>query len=124
MVAALPRATQPTSVPVATQPALASPAGVWRWTSGFGNREYTLRLKLEGDRPSGTLSRDGMEVPIRDARFADGKLSFTVTMLRNGQRYTSKYAGELNGDALKGQYTIDFGGQARTREWDAKRVKE
>lgn len=123
-VATFPRPILPATSPVPPPPSRPSPAGTWRWQSAFGGREYTLRLKLEGDRLSGVLRRDGMDATLRDARYEDGKLSFSAALQRNGQKYTGKYTGELNGDSIKGQYTSDFGGQARTRDWEAKRVKE
>jgi hypothetical protein len=104
----------------------ADPTGTWKWTVEFGGqaREQTLKLKLEGDKLTGTISiRDG-EVKIDDGKFKDGELSFTVTREFNEQKFTSKYTGKLTGDTIKGKTEINFGGQAREREWEAKREKK
>jgi serine/threonine protein kinase len=109
-----------------TSPAVPSrpnPTGTWKWTS-FGGREYTAKLTLDGDKLSGVIGRDGTDTPIRDARFEAGKVSFSATFQRGGQKVTSKYSGDVSGDAIKGQQVSDFGGQTRTRDWEARRVKE
>jgi eukaryotic-like serine/threonine-protein kinase len=126
VAAATVRVTMPATQPDVPPPApdRTNPTGTWKWTSGFGDREYTLKLRLDGDRLSGTLSRDATNAPIRDAKVEGGKLSFSATLQRGGQRFTTKYSGEVSGDTIKGQYVTEFGGRTRTSEWEAKRAKE
>jgi hypothetical protein len=103
-------------------------AGTWKWsfTTQQGQTfESTVKLKLEGDRLTGAyVGRSGQETAIEDGNFKDGEVSFRVTRERDGQKFTSQYRGKLAGDTIKGQSESNFGGQARTRDWEAKRVEE
>jgi hypothetical protein len=102
------------------------PTGTWKWSVTFNNqtREMTLKLKLEGDKLSGTmLGRDNQETAIEDAKYKDGEVSFTVTRERNGQKFTIKYQGKVSGDTIKGKAEFQRDGQAQSRDWEAKREK-
>lgn len=103
------------------------PTGTWKWSVTFNDqtREMTLKLKLEGDKLTGAmLGRDNAETKIDDASFKDGTVSFSVTRERNGQKFTTKYKGKLDGDTIKGTAESERDGQTRSREWEAKREKE
>jgi hypothetical protein len=103
------------------------PTGTWKWTVSFQDqtREMTLKLKLEGDKLTGAvLRREGQETKIEDAKYKDGELSFAVTRERNGQKFTTKYKGKIEGDTIKGKQESERNGQVRSRDWEAKRVKE
>ena len=58
--------------------ALAADAtGTWKWSVTVNNntRENTLKLKLDGDKLTGTmLNRDNQEVAIDDAKFKDNEV--------------------------------------------------
>lgn len=102
----------------------ADPTGTWKWSVTRNNqtRDSTLKLKLEGDKLTGAIvGRDNRDTAIDDGAFKDGEVSFAVTRERNGQKFTVKYKGKLEGDTIKG--TAEFGrdGQSRSREWEAKR---
>lgn len=97
------------------------PTGTWKWTSGQNNRETTLKLKLDGDKLTGTITGRGGETKIEDATFKDGEVSFTVTRMgQNGNKIVQKYSGKLSGDTIKGKTSRE--GQ-EDREWEAKRAK-
>jgi hypothetical protein len=103
------------------------PTGTWKWTTMINDqsRESTLNLKLEKDKLTGTmLGRNNQETPIEDATFKDGEVAFKVTRERNGQKFTIKYKGKLDGDTIKGQTEFERDGQARNRDWEAKREKK
>ena len=103
----------------------ANPTGTWKWTvdSRGQSREMTLKLKLDGDALSGSLlGRNGQEIPIQDAKYKDGDLSFKVVRERNGQKMTSTYAGKVSGDTIKGKIEFDRNGQTNSRDWEAKRA--
>lgn len=105
----------------------ADPSGTWKWTARFGDqtREVTLKLKLEGDKLSGAiLGRNNREIPITDAQFKEGQISFSVTRERNGQKFTTRYSGKLEGDTIKGKQEFERDGQKRERDWQATRAKE
>ncbi|MFN0195427.1 MAG: hypothetical protein ACKVT0_01675 [Planctomycetaceae bacterium] len=103
----------------------ADPTGTWKWSTTFNNqtRERTLKLKLEGDKLTGSIpGRDNQERAIENATFKDDEVTFETTRERNGQKRTTKYKAKLNGDVLKG--TIEFTdreGKTQSRDWEAKR---
>ena len=102
-----------------------NPTGTWKWTVQMRgqSREMTLKLKLEGEALTGAmLGRNGQETPIQDGTYKDGDVSFKVVRERNGQKITMKYAGKVSDDTIKGKIESDFGGQTRSRDWEAKRV--
>lgn len=104
----------------------ADPTGTWKWSVTFGDqtREFTLKLKLEGDKLTGAmLGRDNQETPIEDASFKDGEVAFAVTRERNGQKFTIKYKGKLEGDTIKGKSEFERNGEKQSRDWEAKREK-
>ena len=103
------------------------PTGTWKWTATINNqnRDFTLKLKLEGDKLTGKISgRDNTESDIEDAAFKDDQVSFTVTRERNGQKFVIKYKGKLEGDTIKGKSEFERDGQKQSRDWDAKREKK
>jgi hypothetical protein len=105
----------------------ANPTGTWKWLVTFNDqsREMTLKLKLDGDKLTGSmLGRNNQETAIEDAKFKDGEVSFSVTRERNGQKFTTKYAGKLDGDTIKGKSKSERDGQTQERDWEAKRAKD
>lgn len=104
----------------------ADPTGTWKWTVTFGDqkRDVTLKLKLEGDKLTGSMpGRNNVETKIEDGKFKDGELSFSVTRERNGQKFTTKYKGKLDGDTIKGTQERERDGKSQSSEWVAKREK-
>jgi hypothetical protein len=105
----------------------AGATGTWTWTftpPGGQSFELTLKLKQEGDNLTGAMVRGDRETPIKEGKIKDGEISFQVTRERDGQTFTTKYLGKLSADAIKGKITSNYGGEERTFDWDAKRVKE
>jgi len=109
-----------------------NPTGTWKVTytpkpqSGF---EPTLKLKLEGDKLTGTLSRPRAKaMTLEEAKLKGSEISFTTHMVPTlgDQTVTSnsKYQGTISGDTIKGKVEDEWMGHTRTREWQAKRVKE
>lgn len=103
-----------------------NPTGTWKWsvTVNDQKRDSTLKLKLDGDKLTGTmLGRNNQETAIEDASFKDGEVAFSVTRERNGQKFTTKYKGKLDGDTIKGKSESERDGKAQSRDWEAKREK-
>ena len=101
-----------------------NPTGTWKWTTNFGGktRDNTLKLKLEGDKLTGSmLGRDNQETAIENASFKDDKVSFDVTREFNGQKITIKYNGAVKGDTITGKTEFNRDGQGQARDWEAKR---
>ena len=115
-------------IPASAADAKANPTGTWKWsqTGQDGQSiESTLKLKLDGDKLTGTVSRrDGGETAIEDGKFKDGEVSFQATRERNGQKFVIKYHGKVEGDTIKGKTEFERNGEARSRDWEAKRAKE
>jgi DsbC/DsbD-like thiol-disulfide interchange protein len=102
----------------------ADPTGTWKWTVTRNNqpRETTLKLKLDAGALTGTITgRDNTESAIEEAKFDAGTVSFKVTRERDGQKFTIKYSGKLEGDAIKGKTEFERDGQTTSRDWEAKK---
>jgi hypothetical protein len=114
---------------IATSAIAADASGKWTWKQmrqGGEETEMTLTLKVEGEKLTGTLERAGrgQKTEITNGTVKDGELSFEVTVERGGNTFTSKYKGKVEGDTIKGtrQFVRPDGGEARTRDWEAKRA--
>lgn len=108
----------------------ADPSGTWTWeTERNGQkRETTLKLKVAGEKVTGTITAGGgkgkaQEAKIEDGTYKGGEVSFTVTREVKDQKFTSKYKAKVDGDVLKGTVETDFGGKEQKREFEAKRAK-
>ena len=102
----------------------ADPTGTWKWSQEFNGKkiERTLKLKLEGDKLTGSMpGRGGQETQIEDGSFKDGTVKFTVTRERDGQKFTTKYTAKVDGDTMKGTAESERGGETRKQEFEAKR---
>src|ERR1044071_3200319 len=103
-------------------------AGTWKasFTTANGQTiESTLKLKQEGDKVSGVvIGRNGNERPVDEVSFKDDQLSLKLVRERNGEKVTTKVSAKLMDDILKGKIESDYGGENRTMDWEAKRVKE
>jgi len=109
------------------------PTGTWTLTTPGGNggpeRKSTLKLKVEGEKVTGTLSAPGRQGQANDTAITDGKLkgeeiSFTVTREVNGNKFAQKYHGKISGDSIKGKIEFERNGEAQSRDWEAKRETE
>jgi hypothetical protein len=109
-------------------------AGTWTWTSpgrnGGAERKNTLKLKVEGEQVTGTLSsvagdggKGGGEAAITDAKVKGDEISFSSTREFNGTKFTQKYTGKISGDSIKGKIESERDGKAQSRDWEAKRAK-
>jgi hypothetical protein len=105
----------------------ADPTGTWKWKVKFGDqeREFTLKLKADGDKLKGAmLGRDGNETPIEEGTFKDGKVAFKITRERDGNKFVIHYTGKVSGDTIKGKTEFERNGEKMEREWEAKRAKD
>ena len=111
----------------------ADPTGTWTWSqpgrNGGPDRKSTLKLKLDGEKVTGTLSAPGRggqtsEVEISDGKLKGDEISFAVTREVQGNKVTAKYNGKISGDSIKGKMEFDRNGQGQSRDWEAKRETE
>lgn len=109
---------------VASARASDNAAGLWKWTFATQNGESfetTLKLKQDGDKITGTLNNRYGESPITDATLKDGKIAFQIKRDNDGQSFTIKYTGKLQGDKIIGKTEFQRDGQTRERDWEARR---
>jgi hypothetical protein len=108
----------------------ADASGTWTWSTPGRNggepRKSTLKLKVEGDKVTGTISAPGRGGQSSDTAIESGKISgedisFTVTREFNGNKLVAKYSGKLSGDSIKGKIETERGGNNRSTDWEAKR---
>ena len=103
-----------------------NPTGTWKYTADVNGQsiEVTIKLKLEGDKLTGSVSVLDTETKIEDAKYKDGEASFTVNRDMDGNKFTLKYKGKFKGDTFKGKRELERDGETNTREFEAKRSKE
>jgi hypothetical protein len=102
----------------------ADPNGTWKWSFTGQNgqsRETTLKLKLEGDKLTGTITGRGGDTAIEEAKIKGEDISFQVTREFNGNKVVTKYHGKIAGDTIKGKSESQRDGQPQSRDWEAKR---
>jgi hypothetical protein len=107
-------------------PALAAdPTGTWKWTVERNGQtfESSVKLKLEGSSLTGVYIGRQSETPIEDGKFEDNTVSFKVTREFGGNKNVFTYEGKLSGDTIKGTTKFTLEGEARTRDWEAKRAQ-
>jgi hypothetical protein len=94
-------------------------SGAWAATAdAAGNAiEFTLTLKLEGDKVTGTSESPQGSIPVMKGTFSGGKLSFA---LDPGQGAEIKMTAVLKDGKLIGDF--DFAGQM-TGKWEAAKKK-
>jgi hypothetical protein len=97
--------------------------GTWTWSVTFNDRtiDFTLKLKQEGDKVTGTLSTARGDTKIEDGKCKDGEVCFKVTRERDGQKFTSTYKGKVAGNTIKGNVEFGSGDRTQKRDWEAKR---
>lgn len=96
------------------------------WKSSFTNqdgqvRETTIKLKAEGEKLTGTVSGRNNDTAIEEGKIKGDEISFQVTREFNGNKMVVKYTGKVSGDTIKGKSESERDGQARSRDWVAKR---
>jgi hypothetical protein len=100
------------------------PSGNWKWnfTNQTGQiREIVLKLKLDGEKLTGTVSGTSGDAAIKEGKLKGEEVSFQVTREFNGAQYTVKYVGKISGDTIKGKTESQMGGQTQSHDWEAKR---
>src|SRR5437667_638919 len=84
----------------------ANPVGTWKceYEIGGQKRTSTLMIKKEGDKFVGTMSwADQKDEKIKDAKFKDGKLTFSAERKLMNLEIPVEYKLTIDGDKLKGK---------------------
>jgi hypothetical protein len=122
-----------------------NPTGTWKSTifsaTGQPASSQTLKIKLEGGKLTGTLSRQAgskvEQLPLEDAKLKGSDISFAtlnyaVSYVNNVLQPTdtnkwshSKYQGTISGDTIKGKIERKSWNteNSRTLDWEGRRVK-
>ncbi len=105
----------------------ADAAGTWKWKieTPNGEVETTLTLALKDGKLAGNYSNSYGATAVATVSFKDDQLAFAVEREVGGNKFTLKFSGKVEGDAIKGEIEVPGtdGGAARKIEWNAKRVK-
>ena len=103
------------------------PNGVWKYTvEGPNGRsvESTLTLKWENNQLSGNVDNRAGKAEIKNARFADDQITFSVVRKLRRHEFTTNYTGKLEGDAITGTLqTTGRDDKPVTVSWSAKRTQ-
>lgn len=82
----------------------------------------TVTFEQKGEELTGTLTTQRGESPLKGT--IKGKdIKFSVTRETQQGSFTTEYTGKVDGDAMKGTFTMGQGERARTVEWTAKKAK-
>ncbi len=117
-------------VPAAGADKKVDPTGTWKWerTRRDNTRQYTLRIKLDGGKVSGTYaSRRGEtdnKTKIENGKMEGDQLSFQVIREFNGRKFTIHMQGKVSEDTIKGSGEFSSDGGAREFTWEAQRFVE
>ena len=98
--------------------------GTWTYTMKRNDQEIknTLKLKVEGEKVTGTVENPRGEVAIADGKLdKDGTVTFKVTREFNGNTFSSSYTGKVEGDTLKLKVETERNGEKQVRDIEAKR---
>jgi len=104
------------------------PSGSWKWkvTTPNGDAiDISLKLELKDGKLAGTYSSRFGDAPITEASFKDDAIAFSVEREFDGNKFTIKYQGKLDGDSIKGSLELPgFGdGDPTKMDWNATRTK-
>ena len=105
----------------------ANPVGAWKceYEIGGQKRTATLVIKKDGDKLVGTMSwPDQKDTMVKDLKFKDGALTFSVERHIMDNTITVEYKLTLDGDKFKGKGAAEFGGQKREYDIEGKREKK
>src|SRR5262245_1067436 len=103
------------------------PTGTWRSNIQFNNQTLAGTLKLrpdsEGSHLTGSARRglQGLSDPIKNGRYHDGSISFSVSHDSPQQTLKIAYSGVVKGDTIVGRCQIAHGDQVQSSDWIAKR---
>ncbi len=122
--------------------AAANPTGTWKLIVISTNAQarpigQTLKLRLEGDKLTGTLSYtrhttgnrklEVFELPITEAKLEGSEIAFDFShppSAGDGPNANYSYKGKISGDTITGTFTIEWMGSTWTKDWKAERVRK
>jgi hypothetical protein len=99
--------------------------GKWTWKQVRQQQEIMnlLELKADGEKLTGTLTSGDTKSEIKEGTIKGADVAFVVVREFNGNQFSIKYKGKLDGDKITGTTTFTIQGEERSREWTATRAK-
>jgi hypothetical protein len=99
--------------------------GKWTWTQRGQNGEVmvTMELKQDGEKLTGTITRNDMKSEISEGKIKENEISFFQEREFNGNKIKLNYKGKLEGDTIKGNISVNFNGEDRMFDWTAMKAK-
>jgi hypothetical protein len=97
-------------------------SGTWKAAleTPNGSFDTTFKLKVGGDKLTGTTASQFGELPISEGKVDGDNVSFSVSASVNGNDFKLNYKGKVSGDELK--LTVIVEGRDRSFDLVAKRV--
>jgi hypothetical protein len=84
-------------------------------------QQYTLRLQQHFQEVSGTISVDGVEIPITNAMLMGDQLRFTLATGALHRRGIMAFNGRINGNTIQGHVEVQDGASPGQYDWTAYR---
>lgn len=111
----------------------ADASGNWSWVmkgrQGRPDRKITAKIKVSGDKVTGTVTSprrggDTAETEITDGKIKGDEITFSTVREVNGNKMTYKYSGKVSGDTIKGKMEFERNGEPVKSDWEATRGTE
>ena len=83
--------------------------GEWDVQTEDGQYTFVFVFSMEGESLKGIFKGMTGDVEMEDLSFKDSELSFTVNIDAGGQAMTFDYSATIEGDALEGYLSMDYG---------------
>jgi len=83
--------------------------GEWDVQTEDGQYTFVFVFSMEGESLKGIFKGMTGDVEMEDLSFKDSELSFTVNIDASGQAMTFDYSATIEGDALEGYLSMDYG---------------
>ncbi len=100
------------------------PTGTWKWSMARQDgekMEATLKLKLEGQKLTGTVSSGDWSVDLEKGQLQGDEISFQTTIERDGAKFIAKSKGKIKGSTIKGKVEFTTDAEPRVRDWEAQK---
>lgn len=105
----------------------AGPVGTWKCEYAIGDMKRTAEITItkDGDKLTGTMTwPDQKEEKLKDAKFKDGKLTFSAVRKFMGSEFPLDFTLAIDGDKFKGKAASEFGGQKQEFDIEGTREKK
>ena len=101
----------------------ANVSGTWEWTvtARTEKRRYILHLDQKFQEVNGTLTVDGLNIPVHTITLDGDRLQFTIEEEIGDQKVTKMFEGLVNGNVIDGTAVTEAKTSSGKSDWKAKR---